>query len=408
MLKCRGIFHPLGAAFFSNGTYQETLKVIDKSGVSIEPFALAGEREQFRFNYSTGSIEQVPQLSNAFVAVLLSEIPRYINLWTTKFAPYSVPSFKNGVPEEFTVPGTEWFRANNFTALPILLVNPMALYGYGDIRVVPALYVLQYITPDILQAFIGRIDVYYTDFHLVWQEWAKKELCRTPIKLAHEIRCIDRSGAYPVLKYTRPNHHNDFYEWEKQTCSRLIFAFPPTIENLERAGLDMTKEEHEVFSLVGIHNYFSSAVEFMLPYGVSYIAESPNPGAPPPNDGEPVAVLRLSQQSSVSTAWSWGPYGEYYAESAARDLLNETMSQLNKDPRNASEAAVPLAKGDIRAFRKWDYFPHFDSPALAEGVYGKLNKLQGKGKSYWASGLNGMETVEWAVRAGREIVDCYF
>ena len=45
---------------------------------------------------------------------------------------------QNGVPDEFTVSGAEWFRQNNFTALPILLVNPVALYGYGDINIVPA------------------------------------------------------------------------------------------------------------------------------------------------------------------------------------------------------------------------------------------------------------------------------
>lgn len=45
---------------------------------------------------------------------------------------------QNGVPEEFTVPAIEWFRANGFIALPLLIINPLALYGYGDIRVVPA------------------------------------------------------------------------------------------------------------------------------------------------------------------------------------------------------------------------------------------------------------------------------
>jgi hypothetical protein len=45
---------------------------------------------------------------------------------------------QNGVPDEFTVSGAEWFRQNNFTVLPILLVNPVALYGYGDINIVPA------------------------------------------------------------------------------------------------------------------------------------------------------------------------------------------------------------------------------------------------------------------------------
>jgi hypothetical protein len=43
-----------------------------------------------------------------------------------------------GVPDEFTVSGAERFRQNNFTALPTLLVNPVALGGYGDINIVPA------------------------------------------------------------------------------------------------------------------------------------------------------------------------------------------------------------------------------------------------------------------------------
>lgn len=42
------------------------------------------------------------------------------------------------MPPEFTVSGAEWFRQNNFTALPLLLVNAVALYGYGDINIVPA------------------------------------------------------------------------------------------------------------------------------------------------------------------------------------------------------------------------------------------------------------------------------
>lgn len=268
------------------------------------------------------------------------------------------------------------------------------------------LYILQYFTPDILTGFVGQHTVYYTDFHKIWLEWVKKKACKTEIKTSHEVRCIDRSGRNPVVKYTKP--HGNFYRWDKQECQSLIFAFPPTIENLERAGLDLTQDESDVFSNVGVHNYFSSAVELELPFGVSYIANTSNPALPPPNDGEPVAVLRLSSQSNVSTSWSWGPYKEFESESSARDLLNTTLSKINKDPRNNTAQAEALVPSDIRAFRKWDYFPHFDSEPLRNGSYAKLNKLQGCNRSYWASGLQGMEIVEWAIRAGQDIVDSYF
>ncbi|KAH7385702.1 hypothetical protein BKA66DRAFT_461827 [Pyrenochaeta sp. MPI-SDFR-AT-0127] len=401
----QGLFHPLGAAFFSNATYPETIKILNQTNVSIEPFALAGARSMFRYNYTTGSIEANPSLAPQFLATVSAEIPRYIALWNQRFRPISAPNYKQGVPDEFTVSGTEWFRRNNFTALPVLLVNPVALYGYGDINIVPALYILQYFTPDILTAFVGLHGVYYMDFHKMFIEFTKKKLCKTPIHTSAEVRCVDRSGENPVVTFTEPN--GTYVKWSKQECSSVIFAFQPTLQTLERVGVDMTEQEHGLFNNVTTHQYYSSAVELALPFGVSYIANSSSPTVPPLNRGEPIAVLRLSEQSNVSVAWSWGPY-EFQTEEAGRRLVVESMSKINKDPRNTTEVPQPFCDDDIKAFRKWDYFPHFESGALRHGAYAELNLLQGQKKSYWASGLSGMEIVEWAIRGGYDVVDSYF
>lgn len=185
-------------------------------------------------------------------------------------------------------------------------------------------------------------------------------------------------------------------------------AFPPTTSNLNTTGMDLTSAETEVFGAVGVHNYFSAATKFNLPYGVSYIEQSASFGLPPPDNGEPVAVLQFYNTSDIATSWSWGPYREFQSEADARELLKTTFSKINKDPRDVSAMSEPLADSDIRAFRKWDYFPHFDTPDLASDVYGKFNALQGAEKTYWASGLNGMETVEWAIRAGQDVANSYF
>ncbi|KAF2833004.1 FAD/NAD(P)-binding domain-containing protein [Ophiobolus disseminans] len=400
-----GIFHPLGAAFFSNATYPEFIKILNESNVAIEPFKLAGAREMYRYNYTDGLIELNPAPTPQFFAAVSSEIPRYVALWNQRFRPISTTNYKNGTPDEFTVSGSEWFRNNNFTALPILLVNPVALYGYGDINIVPALYILQYFTPDILTAFIGLHNVYYTDFHKIFNEYAKSKLCKTPILTSAEVRCVDRSGDNPVVTYTKPE--GNYVSWNKQECSSVIFAFPPSITALERAGLDLTEEEYDTFHNVTTHQYYSSAVELNLPFGVSYIANTTSPAVPPPNEGEPVAVLHLSETSNVSVAWSWGPY-ESLTEEAARLILVDSLSKVNKDPRNATQAPEPLTNSDVKAFRKWDYFPHFGPDALRSGAYAKLNNLQGCKKTYFASGLSGMEIVEWAIRSGQDVVDTYF
>ena len=238
-------------------------------------------------------------------------------------------------------------------------------------------------------------------------EYAKNQLCKTPIHTSAEVRCVDRSGDNPVVSFTEPNENGTYVKWSKQQCSSVIFAFPPSLENLERVGVDLTELEHDTFNNVTTHQYYSSAVEFELPFGVSYIANTTSPLVPPPNEGEPVAVLRLNEQSNVSVAWSWGPY-EFQTEEAARKLLVQSLGEINKDPRNITAEPEPFCDNDVKAFRKWDYFPHFESDALREGAYGKLNLLQGMKKTYYASGLSGMEIVEWAIRGGYDVVDTYF
>lgn len=243
------------------------------------------------------------------------------------------------------------------------------------------------------------------DFHKMFVEYAKKALCKVTIHTSAEVRCVDRSKDQPIITYTQPE--GSYVKWNKQECSSVIFAFPPSIGSLERAGIDLSEEEYNTFHNVTTNQYSSAAVELKLPFGVSYIANTTSPALPPPNQGEPVAVLNLNKKSNVSVAWSWGPY-EAQSEETARRLLVEDLSELNKDPRNATAAPVALTETDVKAFKKWDYFPHFGSDALRNGAYAKLKNLQGCKKTYWASALSGMEIVEWAVRGGQDVVDTYF
>lgn len=94
----RGIFHPLGAAFFSNDSYSETVKVIQKSGVAIEEFALAGARQMYRFNITTGVSEAVPALTQRELQLAGAELPRYIQLWKRDFEPINNAGYKVRAP----------------------------------------------------------------------------------------------------------------------------------------------------------------------------------------------------------------------------------------------------------------------------------------------------------------------
>lgn len=171
--------------------------------------------------------------------------------------------------------------------------------------------------------------------------------------------------------------------------------------------MDVSANEQTVFGPVGLSSYFSSAVRLITP-PYFFEAESVAPNVPVDADGEPVAFLQLFPTSNVATAWSWGPYRGNLTADQAKTLLKETLSKVNKDPTNATAVPQPVTDADILGFQQNDYFPHFDSQQLARGWYKKFNALQGQQNTYYASGLNGFETVEFALRAGIDIVNSYF
>jgi hypothetical protein len=216
-----------------------------------------------------------------------------------------------------------------------------------------------------------------------------------------------------------------------QKCSKLVLAFPPVIHALQAANLDISDREKIVFGPVGTIQYWSGAVRVATPFPdifggflkqtffakvdeflgrvglqgpsfVEYIPWLPKPA------GQPVAWVRLYNASNVATTWSWGKYRSHQTLAETKTLLKQVISEFNKDPTDTSAVPVPVTDADVMDFRAWDYFPHFDKDQLDNGYYEKFNSLQGYMGTYYASGLNGFETVEFAVRAGKDVANSYF
>lgn len=185
----------------------------------------------------------------------------------------------------------------------------------------------------------------------------------------------------------------------------MVLAFPPVASALKAAGLELSQTENAVFSKVQTTEYWAGAVHTnQIPPKKLYLQD------PPVADGEPVGFWRLFDESNITTAYSWGPYQGNLSTEAAKALLVSTMSKLNFDPATQTpDQAVLVTASDVPAFVKpADYFPHFDERDLKDGIYEQFNKLQGVKNTYYCSGLNGFETVEFAIRAGKDIVASYF
>ena len=212
-----------------------------------------------------------------------------------------------------------------------------------------------------------------------------------------------------------------------QKCHKLVLAFPPVVHALNAANLDLDQEETTIFSSVGIIKYWSGAVRVNTPYGGSFLGFLNKNLLPivrnitegiggtdafreyipwlPRGAGEPVSYLRIFLGSDIASTWSWGKYRSNQTLGEAKSLLKEVLSKLNKDPRDPNAKPKPITDADVVDFREWDYFPHFDGHELDQDFYAKFNALQGHKNTYYASGLNGFETVEFAIRAGQDVVD---
>ena len=129
-------FHPLGALLFTNATYREALKVINKVGVPAVPFRDGMPR--WAYDAASGAVQAVPAVSALSKAVLAEEVARYSIFWAAEFAPrYAAVGYPNGVPPEFTVSTADWLARHHYRALPVLFNQGMVAYGYGDLRETP-------------------------------------------------------------------------------------------------------------------------------------------------------------------------------------------------------------------------------------------------------------------------------
>jgi hypothetical protein len=241
----------------------------------------------------------------------------------------------------------------------------------------------------------------------------------------YHVECLtDRSSGHPVVSYVR----NGTTTTASQNCSKLVLAFPPVMHALQVANLDISNDENIVFSPVGTIKYWSGAVRVATPNGDTFagflretflglIAQVLGGVTLPFGEfipwlpeaaGQPVAMVRLFNSSDIGTTWSWGAYQSNQTLAEANTLLKDTLSRINKDPTDTTAIGKPVTDDDVMDFREWDYFPHYDQAQLDQGFYAKFNSLQGSQNTYYVSGLNGFETVEFAIRAGIDVVDTYF
>ncbi|KAL0563148.1 hypothetical protein V5O48_018929, partial [Marasmius crinis-equi] len=362
------------------------------------------------------NVTRTPSPTLIQAGLLILELGRYELFYETVWQPkYSAVRYTNGVPEEFAVPMSQWLQKNGYQVLPVVVKAAMALAGYDDFEKVAAIYGLQFLPPDILAYFSNVGEVNFVDFHAVMVHYAST--LKGKVLTSTTVTQVDRNGDSPVVSYVSSTDGT----LQTQTCSHVVLAFPPLIEALtgpsaldkptNNSGIhipDLSSDEQAVFSKVGMTAYLSGAITAKsVPVNTTYSQ------LPPKNIGQPILATKSFPNSDVLTTYSWGPSNPYgrsnFTADKAIPLLKQTYSHIDFGAAaNTTNVRVDIKDEDIREFRAWDYFPRFQPEDLKAGIYNKFNKVQGYKKTYWVSGLNSFELVEFAIRGGKDIAKTFF
>jgi hypothetical protein len=394
-------FYPLGAVLLtSTPGYADTYSLVEEVGV---PINRVGPSEQWVYDPNTGDA-RLSTTAPEVVLQLQAELVRYTALWQSLAPTFSAPAYQNGVPEELAVPARDWLLANNLTALAAALNRAWGDFGYGPFTDVPALYYLRSAQPDILASVVAGAGLFTVDFHEVFSRFAKT--IEGPIHLETQIKSIDRSKKKPSITYRTKGHGGQ----RTQQCSDVILAFPPTTSALSEAKLKLSETEKILFSKVAVNSYFASAVQMdELSRNVSLRHQLPNPITPYATEGQPTYITRIHADTDVLTVWSNDIPGQPDSVEVAQGLLPEVLSRLNRDLKDPEAEGAEVENRDILAFSgDVDYFPHIETEALLDGWYDQYNEIQGQQHTYYVSGVDQFEFVEYAIRAAEALVETHF
>jgi hypothetical protein len=113
-----------------------------------------------------------------------------------------------------------------------------------------------------------------------------------------------------------------------------------------------------------------------------------------PSSGVPIFMGRL---------WEGSPVLNVYAEADAGVTEEAVLPQML-----AALQRMNITVGRVHTVRRWRYFPHAPSQALADGFYRKYEAAQGRHATYYAGSVACFECVEDSIEYAVDLVQRLF
>ena len=287
------------------------------------------------------------------------------------------PGFAKLDPE-LSQPFSKWAKEKNMDSIVPLFVLPISLFGYGDLNVIPAAYVLKYIrfwnfVAMLLIFLFGKLGTkrIVEGYGRIWEHLSH----RIDIRLNAKIERIERKDTITI----------HFKKEEPLEFDELIIACPLTEVS---DFLDVSEHEQKLFSKVKTYDYYVTVFKAnKLPNNCLY-------SVPLPEKGHAYMIYKPWKEHDLYVAYSFAERGFSIADITR--LLKADIHALGGELTHIEETI------------HWEYFPHVSPEELASGFYDKLEALQGKRHTYYTGASLSFETVENVVRYSKALVEKEF
>ena len=348
-----------------------------------------------------GSLELSPE---GEVGSFLSYAWQRHGLWASGAALYRFHRFVQAWPDYFqpgfaaTPPclGTtfeQFMHDQGIAALADQVRPVMVGCGYGYAEDMPAAYWMKLMKTFAYDRVRDSLNLtggpFFQSFPAGWQNlWAAfAERRNLQVRLRTPVDALVRAG---TPEAPRVEVRSGSQAW---VFDRVVVTVP----HLAGRFMDLDEDERRLFAGIHTLTYKVTLLELRgLPPLVhlwprAYSTKVDGQGRP--NDGN-VVLLANVHPTGIYHAYQFTGTGKTSAE-----LLRQLQDNL---------ARMRVTAGKVVAEAMYEYFPHFDAQACAQGYPRKLIELQGRGGVYFTGALMNFETVELAAQHARQLVEQCF
>ncbi|TWP50624.1 cytochrome P450 [Lentzea tibetensis] len=279
-------------------------------------------------------------------------------------------------------PVTSWLSSHGLTSMAASLGTGYTAAGYGYLAGdLPALYFVKYAEMTGLLSARPELLGHPGSFTIVGGFkglWEKVAASLSDVRCGVNITCIARDPDRPRNGVLVRTEQGDV------VADDLVLTVP--ISELVDV-LDATPDELDVAGRVRSMDYYTTVVSASgLPSSAFFLVDNV--------PGHAVSFHHRYPESDVYAVYSYGS-----PELDGDDIIAGFRADVER---------MGGTMGEVHTQRRWKFLPYFGSADIRDGVYDRIEHLQGRNHTFHAGSLPAYELVECNVAYSRQLVRQHF